>query len=444
MVNCTTMMVGMLLMPAGRPNSIGFVEDPQTGARCHWNRANDEALCEEILVYIQDSWRTQVDEEGWPEPFSDGGAGGSDGLDFYLDTSAEWGAYTDSSYADKDESDGRMGAEAYVVIDPRITEEMNLFVAHEFNHVLQYATDMSEPALPPWEAAATVAEEVTYPGEGSWKSVAPDFNNTPWESLLGDGYHLWDDHEIWSFYEYGTSVWLEHLQANYDVAAVDLWWAMTNPTWQNEPDVWDAYDAVTGDATRALVSLSIERARMGRSDAPDWAAGADAPVSTQGTLANLDEWVTPEFKPQDLGVVYFDVTASGRQGFEIDGSDETRWRLIDVETGNVWGGMDVGVVEGPGLVGVVNIGPAGLETDDICDWSNGCRFPGRDVSVRLVELPEDETGLIDSGVDDTGEPMDTGGDGEDGDCGCSSGAGGGLPMGLWGLAGLALWRRRRC
>jgi hypothetical protein len=409
-INCTTAVVGMMLMP-GRPASIGEVSDATTGGVCHWNRTQDEALCGDILEYLADSWQAQVVEEGWPEPFPDNGRGGSSGIDIYLHTSAEFGAYTQSPYVDSDGSDGRMGGEAYIVIDPRINDEMNLYVAHEFNHALQFAVDFTEPTLPPWEAAATVAEEVTYPGEGSWKVMAEEFNNTPWQSLLGDGYHLWDEYEIWSYYEYGSALWLEHLHVVYGVSAVDLWWAMTNNDWDNEPDVWDAYDELTGSAEDALVELAIARGRMGTSARADWAEGVPAPVAVQGALNSLDELVVPEYHPHDLGVVYFDVAMEGRLGFEIEGASATRWRIFSVDSGDSWNGDETGVVVGPGLVGAVNLGPEGFDPDDSCDWNLGCIYPTREVSMRLVEAPLDDSG----DVDDSGfVDADTGG------CGCSS------------------------
>ena len=177
----------------GRPDSVGHIDDPTTGVRCHWDRDSYESLCDEVLELMQDVWAAQVDGLDWPEPYPDEGLGGTDGVDFYMSHDGEYGAYTICEYdgwclRDADPTDGRAGCAANVVIDPRgLNDDLAGFVAHEFNHVLQFAVDFNEPSLPPWEGAAVQAEEQTWAGTGSWKLYGKWYQDTPWAGLLNDG-----------------------------------------------------------------------------------------------------------------------------------------------------------------------------------------------------------------------------------------------------------------
>jgi hypothetical protein len=209
---------------SGRPYSTGYKDDPITGARCHWLYTSDESKCDIAFVAVQDAWEAQVNGQGWTAPFPDDGEGGTDGLDIYFHYDAWGGAYTLSDYFDYYDDDGRMASWAYIVIDPVIVDAwIPEFIAHEFNHVLQFGTDMAEPSLAAWEGAAVMAEEHTYEGQGSWDSYGEDFQATPWASVLGDGYWLDFAHGINnSFYEYGTAVWFMYLEHELGITAAEL------------------------------------------------------------------------------------------------------------------------------------------------------------------------------------------------------------------------------
>ena len=76
-----------------------------------------------------------------------------------------------------------------------------------------------EASLPVWEGVAEAATVWTLGGErGDYDMPAyylNDFQETPWVGLLGDGYYLWDDFEIYSFYEYGSALWVFQLDHAY-------------------------------------------------------------------------------------------------------------------------------------------------------------------------------------------------------------------------------------
>ncbi|MCB9766086.1 MAG: hypothetical protein H6739_40295 [Alphaproteobacteria bacterium] len=432
MVKCTTaLMMGVAWMaPDQRPSSTDYIDAENVDVRCHYTNPNHLSICERAIEVLEEVWPIQVDQWGWYPPFPDNGEGGSTALDVYISTDADGGAYVTSPYTDADRSDGRMGGYAHMVLDPTIpSDELHIYVAHEFNHVLQFATDFTESTTPIWEASATWAEGHSYPGEGDANYYAPDFQRTPWASILMDGTALWNRHDIWSFYEYGAVMWLDHLDLVYDVQPLDIWMAMTNDSWENEPDVLDAWGSLTGSWEDALLAFSIERARVGTDAVGDWAASYrnNSRIRNAPVLSTLDEIVEPEEDPYDLGVVYFDVQVDGDPvAFAFEGGDTVRWGVVLVGDGVVADTSQPIIVSESQLVGVVNLGPEGFDSDD------GVRQ--RPLSAWLEAAPADgDTGVA---VDDTG-----GGDGGGKGCGCASGGSGGA-AGFWLLGAIALFRRR--
>ncbi len=352
-----------------RPDAVGFAEDPATGVRCHYELEAFADRCPAIFEAVAEVWPSQVDDWGWPEPYGDNECAGTDGLDIYITYDATGGAYTVGPYVDADPDDGRMGTSSYIALAPGIQEhEYPGYIAHEFNHVLQFATDFTEPALVAWEGAATRAEEWTYPGEGAGPSVAVDFQDAPWVGLLNDSYLVWDVAEQYSLYEYGSVVFFDYMLGEYGVDAPDLWWSMTNETWNNEPDLLDAVGELTGDLEGAFLDFSVQRARIGTDTAPDWAAPyADAPIKVAKTLTTWADPIEIEKSPYDWGVVYFDVDVGEPALFTMHGGDAVEWRVVRVGDGD-W--MDVeaydGVlIESRQLVGVAPLGAPDFDGDDI-------------------------------------------------------------------------------
>ena len=417
MVHCLTPLVlsgAFVPEPSPPPVPEQVMDDPVTGARCHYERPNDASTCADVLAYLQVAWETQVEERGWPAPFEDGTHGGTPGLDIFLSVEADGGAWTTSDYNDADPGDDRMGAMAYIVLDPDLpADELDIFVAHEFNHVLQFALDFTEPTYPPWEGVATLMEEATYTGRGSWSETVPDFQEAPWASLLTDGDYLWEEHDLWSWYEYGSALFFEYLAQEHAIEPVDLWRAMTHPGLENEPDIWDAVGALTGDADAALLGFSMARARVGTAATPGWAAALNSPISPPNTIRNTRNKQPAANDPYVLGVAWYEVEAEGLFEFHIDADPDTRWGIGVVEEGTQLVGTDPVEFEGPATVGVVNLGPNGFDPDDFCDWT--CAFDSHRVTAWIQGASSSEdngSGL--AGQDLTGE--DTGGVG----CGCST------------------------
>ena len=181
---------------------------------------------------------------------------------------------------------------------------------------------------------------------------------------------------------------------------------------------------------------------MGQGSEPEWMQAVDAPLRFQGTLETWDEAISSKKDIQDLGVGYFNVNVDDEFLLQVEADTNTRWRVIDLESGTNYGLEEPIRLQGPVSVAVVNLGPEDLDPDEHC--SAFCAFEGRSMSL-WIEKPID---VEDSGqLDDSGGLEDTGLEPEEpraGACACASSSKnsqlGGFGMSV--LLGL-FWRRRR-
>ena len=447
-----------------RPPSNGSVDSTDGSIRCHWEQEEDIDRCQDVLQYAEEAWAAQVDGIGFPAPAAD-----EDGVfDLYLYRESSGGAFTSCSEWWDDTDDGFSACPAYIALANSISDaEMASFVAHEFNHALQYAMDFNEPTLPIWEGVATAAEAWTYPGE-LYPTVAyiGDYQATPWMGLLGDGYFLWDAYNIWSYYEYGAALWILHLDAVYGdgagAAGLALWLNSSQEGLPNNPDVIDGYDATTGDWKEALLSLSAARVRVGQDDAPSWSSftGTASKLAFEAQLdaSELPATVTPKIMPYSTGSVYVNIT-DVPDGYEV---------LLEVEVpaDSAWGvvfssGDEEGWAQGTSLAGpgpgTVAMGVVNLDHDEYATTGAGSMLVAsqRDItlSLSLQEATDEASGDTgaDTGApttDDTAAPDSPSGqqpldDGESvsGGCGCQGSGGGGGALSM--LVMLAVVGRRR-
>jgi hypothetical protein len=131
---------------------------------------------------------------------------------------------------------------------------------------------------------------------------------------------------------------------------------------------------------------------------------------------------------QDLGVAFFDVAIEGRYSLRQNSDKDTRWRLLDVDTGTVFDLDEDPVFEGPRRIAYVNLGPLDMDIDSHC--GNYCAFPERSLEVWAEFAPEE-------GEEDPeeGESLTAGA------CACSSASSGSSALFLL-LPVLAFLRRR--
>ncbi len=422
-------------VPAGyaaRPDSFGYVDSAQHPIRCHWSRLNDEQHCLDVIGYADTAWDVQVDQLGFRAPVPDAGIGGSDALDIYL-TIAETGAAGsawvdceagDGNCQDSDPTDGFAGTPAFVLIDAR-TADLHHYTQHEFNHVLQYATDFDEQSISLWESTAVSAEHWTDPTWTTSASDLADFQATPWIStVLQDGYFLDEQYGIWSYYEYGATLWMRWLDIEHGDGsgsfAPQLWAATAQEGPGREPDVLDAWDELTGDWQADLVAFTAFRGLVGTPRAPAWIAwaGEGGRAWREAELERGDS-VAPVHPLYPLGVAYYDVSVERKQRVtaSLVGSAATEWRLIGIRgAGDYADDAETVTVnaddDGLATFAVVNLGWPGMDADD--------------------PLTADSFTITIASAEDV-EP--------NADCGCS---GGGSRAGLLaGLAGVAAVGARR-
>ena len=418
---------------AERPSSVGSVDSVDRPIRCHWEQSQHAGLCDEAIDGLEAAWRLQVDGLGWPSPIMD-----DDGiLDVYVSSEGEGGAYAYAPWEDAVLIDGRFGAPAHIVIDPEFDTWFYWTMLHEFAHVLQYSIDVTETRTLAWESTATAMEFWSDPTLLPMDDYIVDFQATPWVGLLGDGWMLWDDHGVDSLYEYGAALWLFHADAMLGGAVgqvgLDLWMEGANPDWENEPDFVDSLDALTGSWVDAWMSFSLARVGVGTASTPDWAAPyTDAKFAIgleRSVLASeLPTSVTPESMPLQTGAVYVEVTGlnpGDRIRVEVDGDRGVRWAVLGyadrVQTWQEGSTLELEAESAAVVVGVVNLGPEGFDSDDPLSRS--------DVSIAVQRIG-DPTKAAGPEVELTG-------------CGCTAAS---VPAGPRALLLVALasgWLRRR-
>ena len=419
--------------PMLRPASVGSVDSEVRPVRCHWENAIHASLCDEAIAGIEAAWSLQVDGLGWPESLMD-----EDGiLDVYVSSDAGGGAYAYGPWEDAEIIDSRAVSPAYIVIDPGFDTWFYWTMLHEFNHVLQYSIDVTEPRYVPWEGTATAVESWSDPSLLPMDEYIEDFQATPWVGLLGDGWMLDEELSIWSLYEYGAALWLFHLDATTGdgrgSAGLDLWLNGAQSSWENEPDFIDAAGMATGTWVDGWMDFAIDRVAVGSGAPPEWAATYGAPqfaigIEASVTAAELPITITPTYMPLQTGAVYAEVTGldvGERIVIEADGDDSVRWAVfaVDGEDGD-WverSSMNWVADSASVVVGAVNLGPGSFDSDDPIEASD----------VRLTIRRGGPDG-------EPGDPKVTG-------CGCSAatdnGSRNGMVLGLLGVA-LVGWRRR--
>jgi len=282
-----------------------------------------EAKAAATLEAAELAWAVQVDQLGFAEPVLPDDLGGPE-LDLYLAELDPWEGWAWApDQTDHDPDDGRSAAAAYVAFDRDVPEEwLAPYVAHEFNHVLQYAYDVHEAAVNPWEATAVAAQKWTL-GEAAslWDADVHDFQAVPWAPvLLGDSYVLADRFGVDGFYEYGAGLWIVALDEAFGDGEGSigplLWEATAQEGSVNEPDFVDAVADVAGGLGPALDAIARARILWG----------------------DLDEGAAPHITGQLF--------------------------LRDVAPDEIDADVPVSIVQEGGWTAVSNLGPPGWDGDD--------------------------------------------------------------------------------
>jgi len=450
------------LRMGGRPDTIDSISSVDFPIKVHWNRPQDAAKAQLVLDYAELSWQVQIDELGFRAPPLPDDAHGPE-LDYYLSNVGAGEAYAEvADWDDQVDGDNYNSATSYMVIDQNLNDAwIPSYIAHEFNHVLQWGTDFSEPTLPIWEGVAVAAQDWTLGyDEGHWELDVDSFQEAPWlPSLTGDSYESWYRWGVGYFYEYGTALWVMHLDevvgTGDGTAGSRLWDNASQEGMPNEPDAVDAFATTAGVALgTALNDLARTRWLVG----PEW--------DDRG-LAEARNWEGAQMVPvegftaADLPLVDFKFDSrpmiTGQAFVEVDDLDTTDTLVAQVSSEDalgsgilvLWWAVDgsVGEVQGHGgdpvvelplqdieriVVAVTNLGPPGWDGDDNA-------YLRGDQRLQLSVVVSSTTPTDPSATDSS--PSGKRGSAERGGCGCDSGS---LPT-LWWMVALvfAMHRSRR-
>ena len=176
-----------------------------------------------VSVAAEASFTVENTTLGWRAPVSDGAAGGDARTDIYLKNIGSDGFF---GYAASDPGQGGRAQFAYLVIDNDYSPSefpayatpavpMQVTVAHEYNHVLQFAYDTFQEA---WlfESTATWMEEQVFPAINDYVDVfIPDFTKRPSIPLTDP-----NTNKI-----YGAAVWHHFLTKKFDASVSRETWA---------------------------------------------------------------------------------------------------------------------------------------------------------------------------------------------------------------------------
>jgi MYXO-CTERM domain-containing protein len=390
----------------------------------------------------------QVDEMGFRPPLLPDLADGPE-FDVYLAPIGFGYAYVTADqwpYVDPVLGDDFNGASSYMVVDQNLSDVwIPSYMAHEFQHVTQYATDYSEFTLPIWESVAVAAQQWTlgWP-DSDWDYDVRGFQNVPWApTVLADQYML-PYPDAYNF-EYGGGLWAIHLDRWYGnddgQLGVALWLNAAQEGYPNEPDVVDALEATAGTTLAGFLNtLAVQRWLVGPNwderglvEAEAWAVQDVPPSDAIDAPALPIDW-TPTLAPMIAGQAFLEVTGltglDPAMNLRVSASSATGYRsgvmvLTWDAAGNSSMWMSDGIdpsVEFPAadlghvLVAVSNAGLPDFDADETNPMVPGDQI----VTLSLVEPPVTTT----PGTTTPGTTPPTGGTGGSGGTGGTSGTGG--------------------
>ena len=218
---------GILARPSDKNDRGYFGKEAPDSPICdaqfcvHWtDKAKNAPVSQGFLNDILDatalSYTVENTNLGWKKAKSDGklgkrhGIGGDGQVDVYV-TNLGPNLY---GYASPDGGQRGMKRYAYLVLDNNYvgfptppTESMQVTVAHEYNHILQFNYDTLQDV---WlfEDTATWAEEQVYPGINDYLNYIPSFSSKPEKPMTGNSIKIYAE-AIWNHwldYKYGADI----------------------------------------------------------------------------------------------------------------------------------------------------------------------------------------------------------------------------------------------
>jgi len=172
---------------------------------------------------LEEVWSLQVGELDFDRPPGDGGLGGGSEYDVYITELGRGGAYG-FTYPET----GGHTSYSYLELDNNYTdaiyrqtkglEALQVTVAHEFNHAIQFGYYQGSDGIWWQEATSTWMEEVAYPEVDDYLQYLPSFLLSP-EKSLDSGNRFSSD-----FHIYGASIFAHFLGQKYDPILIRNIW----------------------------------------------------------------------------------------------------------------------------------------------------------------------------------------------------------------------------
>jgi len=193
----------------------------------HWtetekNAPMNDAFIDQVAAAADRSFFVENEVLAWQRPKGDGsrgarnGVGGEGQTDVYI-TDLGRGLY---GFAAPDPGQRGPSRFAYLVLDNNYIgfpspplESMQVTVAHEYNHILQFGYDIFED-LWMFESTATWVEQYVFPDVDDYLNYLPAFASTPETPLTGEGIEI-----------YAEAVWNHWLSSRYKPDVVRQAWA---------------------------------------------------------------------------------------------------------------------------------------------------------------------------------------------------------------------------
>ncbi len=335
-----------LLQP---PDDLSYTLESTTHPiRVSYSSASQASYAQEILDAADLAWSVQIGDYGFPQPAIESGYSP---FRYYVQDAGQGVAGYTSPY-DLDPNADHPSCYTYIVIDPNLGNQVDSTVAHESNHAMQATLDCIENTTF-WENTSTYIEGTTQPSylaDTYW--FIPYFQAEPWQAL-----NYFDNG---GGYQYGGVLWLFYLTNRIapddgPVFVREVWEAcMQSSSTENEPDYFDAIEAVAADRgadVSDMQTLYADFAEMryfiGEDDdgahlpnAADY-QGAEVEISAQhdyGDLPVVDRQPPSTEKPSPFGTTYIRLnltTGTMRPVIvSIDGRDTTQWTARVILTGN--------------------------------------------------------------------------------------------------------------
>ncbi len=301
---------------------------------------------EAVARALEYSWQVQIDQFGWAPPPPDGGIGGDDLYDVYLQNILFDGTagLADGGYAQTFVGDNPLTAEvetrsssSYVTLDNDYAELdrwgdeditstalMQSTVTHEFHHAIQYGYDGDEPASWLWEASATWIQDEVFDDINDAKTELESVFKSPDTCQTSEGLERVESDGRW----YGMWVYLRYISEHYGHSAVRAIWEHSRYA--------DGYAAIASAlAEHGAVLNEIQQGFQIALLLRDFKEGSSFPVLRLEGVARVGEQFVPTDGVGNMAADYIEIHASETINVQLQ-ENSLRGTLVGLRAGEAY------------------------------------------------------------------------------------------------------------